>query len=428
MLRVFLVAICAFLLALNPIAVPAQDSPDELAEMVEILTLDLDGDTLKQREGAEKKLIQLGPSVLDHLPPDNERTPAEMKARLERIRTVLEKVKADNAAKSTKVNLTLKDKPFTEVIAAIEKQTGNQFFDYRQNAGQQAATKTISVDWKDVPFWQATDELFSKAGLSPYHFSGTPGILAYQNGGMHSTKGVYYGEIFRFQPTRIEAYRNLLSGEDSNLYLNLQISWEPRVQPIVIEMPVDSLSIQDESGNELLSNRQGSLDTEIIRGVSAIDIQMPLGQVSRSSQMVKKLQGEVTALIPGRIESFEFNQLKTARNVRIDRGAIAIVLESFSANGDIWEANISVRLLDEQGALQSHRGWIYNNEAYLLGPNDERLEYAGIERTYEDVDTVGMSYKFVLDQGVDQYKFVYRSPASMVSLPVQFEMTDIPLP
>ncbi|MBI1249475.1 hypothetical protein GC197_16745 [bacterium] len=415
----------------NPIF--AQPPEPSFSDQVKGWVRRLDSDALEDRERAERKIIELGHQALDLLPTVKPTTSAETKARLQRIRTILEKARADSAAKASRITLTMKDKPLTEVLAAIQEQTENKLVDYRSNFGQRATGETVSVDWKDVPFWEAVNQLFQEHGLEAYHYAGQPNILAFvasQNQSGKPNALVRTSEIFRFEPTRVESFMNLMDQSQKGTLLNLQVAWEPRVEPIVIKLPLDQLKVEDEEGKSLVGDdqQQGSLDTEVLQGVSAVDIQLPLGSVQRKSQKIALLKGEMVALMPGRVETFKFDKLETARNVKDTRGSIEVVFEAFRRNGDIWEASIMLRLLGEQGALESHRGWVYNNEAYLEGPNGEKIDIAGFEETYRDVDTVGMSYKFVLEREPADFTFVYKSPASIISLPIAFELTDIPLP
>lgn len=404
----------------------------ELSDAVKGWVRRLDSDTLEERDRAEKKIIELGHEVLEFLPEVKPSTSAETKARLQRIRTILEKQRADNAAKASRVTLTVQDKPFSEVIAAIEEQTGNRLLDFRRNFGQGSDATKVSVDWKDVPFWDAVEELFAKAGLEAYHFAGQSNVLAFvasQSSSGTPNPLVSTAEIFRFEPTRIESFLNLANRDQRGTFMNLQIAWEPRGTPIVLKLPLDQLTVEDENGKNLLADDlQGSLDSDVLAGVSAVDIQLPLGGVDRSSQKIGKLKGQLEALLPGTIETFTFDKLDSARNVKQSKGSVEVMLEGFRSNGDIYEASIMLKVLNDQGALESHLGWVYSNEAYLKGPGGERIDVAGFEDTYRDEDTRGLSYKFVLEREPGEYEFVYRTPASIISLPVSFELTDIPLP
>lgn len=409
---------------------PAQALP--VADQVKAWARRLDADTLQERQRAEEKLLELGPAALAHLPEIQPNTAAETKARLERIRGVLQQQRADSVAKASTLTLSVKDVPLAQVVEAIEQQTGNRLIDFRRNFGQQAEATKVSVDWNSKPFWPAVDELLAQAGLEAYHYVGQEGVLAYvgrQAGSAETNPLVRYSEIFRFEPTRVESFLNLSDRSQRGTFLNLQVAWEPRTSPIVLKLPLDQLEVVDESGNNLVGEqRSGSIDTQVLPDVSAIDINLPLGNVSRDSQKIARLKGQLEALLPGRLETFTFDNLETARSVRQAKAGIEVVLDSFRRNGDIWEARVLFRVPNEQGALQSHLSWFYNNEAYLTGPDGERINHAGTEEYDRDVDMVGISYKFVTEHEAGDLELIYRSPASILTLPVTFELTDIPLP
>jgi hypothetical protein len=81
-------------------------------------------------------------------------------------------------------------------------------------------------------------------------------------------------------------------------------------------------------------------------------------------------------------------------------------------------------------ALESHRGWIFNNECHLIDPKGNQIENAGVEANLLDVNEVGLSYKFDLGEAksLAGFKFVYKTPAAIIRIPVEFELKGIDLP
>ena len=352
-----------------------------------------------------------------------------MKARLERLRTVLEKKAIDQLTEATHVTLTVKDTPLSEVLKEIENQTGNRFFDFRDNFGQQGSDPKVSLDVNNGLFWEVADQVFDDAGVKAYHFSGRDNVLAFlarpENDALAKDR-VSYADVFRFEPTRIEAGRNLQAADGGNMLLYLQIAWEPRISPVVIKMPLSELSVTDDQGTELLGQKTGSIDTEV--NGSSVDLTIGLTAAERSSNQIDKITGTIEALVPGGIETFEFDKLQVARNVEQERGGMKVVLEGFFKNGDLYQARVLLKFEEASEAFESHRGWVFSNEVYLLGPDGEKVEVAGYEQYQGDIDSIGISYQFVLEQEVANYQLVYKTPASMVTLPVKFELKDIPLP
>ena len=55
---------------------------------------------------------------------------------------------------------------------------------------------------------------------------------------------------------------------------------------------------------------------------------------------------------------------------------------------------MTVRFDDAGDALASHRQWIFNNEAYLEGPDGKPIAYDSFETTAQGKNEVGMAYLF----------------------------------
>ncbi len=84
--------------------------------------------------------------------------------------------------------------------------------------------------------------------------------------------------------------------------------------------------------------------------------------------------------------------------------------------------------LDEaNGALQSHRDWVFQNLSYLVDKDGKRIENAGLETTRQAPNEVGAAYLFDV-QRLDGLTWVYETPAAIVDLPVEYELKDIALP
>ena len=135
------------------------------------------------------------------------------------------------------------------------------------------------------------------------------------------------------------------------------------------------------------------------------------------------------ALLPGREVVYRFEDIQDAQNIEQRNAGSAVVLETVRRNGAVYDVRIRVRFDDASGALESHRGWIYSNEAYLIAPGGSRVDHAGFETTSQQINNeVGVSYKFPLPDGPNGYALVYKSPAAIVKLPVEYELKDIELP
>jgi hypothetical protein len=415
-------------------AQPATPSGDaELTAKVKRLVLLLDDSAQAKREAAEKDLIALGVDVLPLLPSKDSRMPAEMKNRLDRVRGALMKVAVAATTKTVLVTLT-GEMPVSKAIAELSRQSGNPLVDYRERFNQEARDPTIKVELKDVPFWQAFDTVLDAAGLSVYEFDEEKGALAYTSrgdGAMPRLGKASYSGLFRLEPARIEAVRDLKNPENRSLKLFVEASWEPRVRPIVIEQPLDELSATDEAGQAvLIDGSEGKLEVPVETNNSAVELEIPLQSPERSVKQIASIKGKLEAVCLGRVESFEFADIDKLKAAELERGGAVVTVDSCRKNGDIYEVNMRVTFDKASNALESHRGWIYNNECYLLDPKKNRIDNVGVEATLIDDNAVGLSYKFDLGENATPkgHGFVYKTAAAIIRVPVEFELKGIDLP
>ncbi len=413
---------------------PAAKAADaDLAIKVKTLVRQLDDDAQAKREAAEKELVTLGADVLPLLPAITARTPAEVKNRLGRVRSALMKIAIEASTKTALVSLA-GEMPVSQAIAELAKQSGNTLVDYRERMNQELRDPTIKVDLKEVPFWQALDTVLDAANLSVYNFDEEKMALAYVARGEDAVPRVghaAYSGLFRLEPVRIEAVRDLRNPANRSLRLTLEAAWEPRVRPIVLEQPLDETSATDEAGGAILiDGSEGKLEVPIEANNAAVELVIPLQAPERAVKQIASIKGKLTAVVLGRVESFEFADLDKVKSAELERGGATVVVDSFRKNGDIYEVNMRVAFDKASNALESHRGWIYNNECFLSDPKGNRIDNVGVEATLLADNEVGLSYKFDLGEKTTPagHKFVYRTAAAIIRVPVEFELKGIDLP
>jgi hypothetical protein len=407
---------------------------DELAAKVKQLVgkQGLGHDELAKREAAEKALVELGPDVLPLLPTVTPRTPAEDKIRLQRVRTTLENAALSAATKPSMVTLS-GEMLFSEAISKISEQTGNKLFDYRERFNQEQADPKINVALDKVPFWKALDTVLDAAGLTIYNYDEEKGALAFTSRGDNAVPRVSsgsYSGLFRLEPTKIEATRDLKNSQMHALRFTVDALWEPRVRPIVVEVPLADVTAKDESGDEIgIDRSEGTLEIPVEGNGASVEIEFPLQAPERGVKSIASLKGKATAVVLGKIEAFEFADIDKAKSAEQERGGVTVIVENCRKNGDIYDVSMRVRFDRAANALQSHRGWIYDNECYMTDAKGRRVENAGLEATLLARNEVGMAYKFNLDGATPaNCKFVYKTPAAIIRIPVEFEIKNIDLP
>jgi hypothetical protein len=387
---------------------------------------------MAKRDEAEKALLALGPEVLGHLPAVTPRMPAEDQVRLKRVRKVLEDAVVAAAMKPSKVTLNGK-MLVSQAMAEIMKQTGNKLIDYRERFNQEAFDSKVIPEVKDAPFWLALDTVLDQAELTLYNYDEERSTLAYTSRGENARPrlgNAYYSGLFRFEPAKIEATRDLKNSAMHSLRLTVEAVWEPRVTPIVIEVPLAAASAKGENGETIgIDGREGTLEVPVEGNGTAAEIEFPLDAPPRSVTKLALLKGKMTAVVLGSVETFEFNDIDKVKSADIERGGVTVTVESCRKNGDIYDVSMRVRFDRAANALESHRAWIYDNECYVVDSKGRKFENAGLEATLLGVNEVGVGYKFNLEGGTPaKAKLVYKTPAAIIRIPVEFEIKNIDLP
>jgi hypothetical protein len=391
----------------------------ELSKKVDELVRQLDADSLLDRNQAEKALIDLGPDIINLLKPGS----GEAGQRIDRIRNTLERQLIETTTQATRVTLAGK-MTVADALAEISKQTGNKFI------GAENRDQELDLELLELPFWEAVDTVLDNAKLTIDDYGGdglAVQIVTRSDFATDRLGQVDYEGIFRISPARISLAKNLENPAFDAFRVTIRVAWEPRLQPISINVPLSELTVKDEIGDEIEPLRaEGTVGTSINKQPS-VEITLPISMPSPEAESIS-ISGEITAVVPGRIETFEFVDLKNPRKQKIERGQAVVTFEGLEKNHDLHAAKIRVRFENSANSLESHRGWIYSNEAYLIDATGRRIEAIGLEMYRQTEQDIGLAYLFDLQEIPDGLKLVYRSPAAIVSLPVKFEISKLKLP
>jgi hypothetical protein len=391
----------------------------------------LDARSLADREAAEKALIGLGPVVLEFLPQDEKRYSAEVIERTSRIRQVLERRLAEQTISASTVTLHAADMPLSQVFAEIEKQTGNKIDARRLFGVPERSDPKLDVDFSEMPFWKALDDVLDRERLAVDLYGPGRAVTLrprYESEAPRADRAQYSGP-FRFEPVRVEAVRDLRNPDNRALRVALEISWEPRLQPVSLQHPRVSLEAYDENGNPIpAEGRQARPELPVMSEAIATELPIPLALPPREVQKIARLKGTLTVLVPGRVETFRFEELQDAKDIEKRIAAVTVTLERVRKNGDLWEIRVGVGFDRAGDALASHYNWILENEAHLESPAGEPINHVAMNTTRRTETEIGISYLFAVDGPLPGHVFVYKTPGAILAREFEFEVHDIELP
>lgn len=398
----------------------------EMVRRVAQLVRQLDDDSWSRRENAEQDLLDMGPDILSVLPEKPTGMSPEAATRLARVRMQLQLVRAKKTASPSRVTLQ-GTMMLDQALRLLQKSTGNALVGYAQYAERE-----INIDVEQVPFWEALDRILDQTELTVYPYEGHDAALQLiQRDPNHADRfgRADYKSVFRVEPTYVSATRDLLNASIQGLRVRLSVAWEPRARPISLSLPLSSVTARDDRGNPVLvDGPQGQLEAAVESDIPSVDLELPLELPPRRARFIKSLQGTISATIPGEVRTLEFDSLERRREQQERFAEVTVTVKEIRQNDERDEFIVHVEFADAANALESHRGWIFNNQAFVLSSDGTQIDAEGQRLLSQSENSVQISYSFMLDQPLSDCKFVYRTPSLIMRQPVPFTLENIGLP
>lgn len=400
-------------------------APSDVSEAaVRKLLRRLEADTLQERDSAEQELVEMGPAVLPFLPEVNARTSGEMKIRLERIRASMEATNLENFFEASLVNISGKFL-VAKAIAQISEQTGNEI----QLQGEDALSSTeVELDCQDEPFWQVMNSVMEQANLRVNAFGSTEGQLVLVPGGGNNSQ-VFTSGPFRMDTLSVQSTLPFNSAVGGQLGVSLQVTWEPRLKPVFMQIPMASVEATIDDGAVLAaSNPQAVPEVPLNYGGCSTQIDLQLERPERTATQLQDLEGEFVVAVPSDRHKYVFKNFGNMARQSEKFGDVTVTLEGARRNGAVYEMRLLIAFGNSQGALDSFRGWILSNEAYLLDAKKVRKENVGLQTYGVSPNSVGIAYLFQINGDPNDYQLIYESPGVITKQTVQYRLQNIQLP
>ena len=255
-----------------------------------------------------------------------------------------------------------------EAIESITKQTGNKIMLEGEDAFDSVE---VDLDEKDSPFWTVMSKIMSQTKLRVNNFATSDGLslVSGMQEGTGETPESYSTGPFRIDVSSIQSSLPFGSRLGGQLDLSLTVSWEPRLKPIFMEIPMAKLQATSSDGQTLASsNPESAPEVPLNNGGCSTQIDLQLQRPPRAATKLSKLSGEFVFAVPGDKHKYVFKKFGNGARQSEKFGETTVTLEGARRNGKVFEMRVLVEIGNDQGALDSFRGWILSNEAYLLDP------------------------------------------------------------
>ena len=112
------------------------------------------------------------------------------------------------------------------------------------------------------------------------------------------------------------------------------------------------------------------------------------------------------------------------------QGDVSATLQNVEIDEQVWKVNVELVYPGNGPAFESYRQGLFNNRIWLQKADGSRFEHnGGFSNTSSDGGKLGFEYLFVDAPGKSaDYQLVYETPSKVVTIPLEFEFKNVPLP
>ncbi len=359
------------------------DEPPERGELrVARLVRELGASDFEKRESADENLATLGRQGREQLELARRHPDIEVRLRAERL---LERLAMDDLWAGSPVNYCGQAEPVSQVFAAIAAQTGNRIL--IGDAYGSFADQPLDVDYNDVSFWQAVDDLCARTEncLRPHYDTRVLGtVVSTGDPGQfpRAYAGPVRGQITGTRRVFIEElnYEEPRADLTQSFQLNLKFQWEDRFRLVAYATQPVLISAVTDGGIEVASAQTSTnaLTTAAV-GQREVAASMHLNPVPISARAFDTFKVRWRVLAVGELATIEIDSPQPGKcNSRDD---VALKVEAIDEQPDgrwIVAASIirdlplpepyevifreyQLELLDQQG-----RAFRLQNDAHAL--------------------------------------------------------------
>lgn len=412
-----LVLLCAASLAADE-SVPAR--------AVSGLVSQLNAASRVEREAAERKLIELGPDVLDALPRSSS-DPAT-NAALSRIRKRLSKQRATDQATRPRAVSIVGTGPLGDVAANWLDDEGLP----RIALSPEQKSRRVSLKLQNVSYWKAIDRMTEEAGLWPAGWDQSGRLTFRERTSEDGEIRLAYPGAFRVAGGAVTV-KALPGGTENVLYrLPLEIRAEPGVRPLFIMYAAESGALIGEDGTRLEAFTPGAT-YELPVGEAGGLARLRLDFAGPSAKEPFTFTGRFQATIASRDAPFAFELSRgSSPSVEQTRGEVTVRLQSVTWNDDqSIEIAIAAIYAGVKSTFESYRTWVYHNDAILIiernnGETSRIPHEPAFDTVAQSPGALLLRYRFEnVPADAEELRFEYRAPTEVIEAPLDVELEGL---
>ena len=240
---------------------------------------------------------------------------------------------------------------------------------------------------------------------------------------------IQYSGPFRIELKQLSLSRDFQTGTAA-ANVRLEAAWEPRLRPMLLKLEAEEMKILDDRKKEVKPQVADGVRRSRDPAREPVRRDQPQPRSPRARrQEARSLHVKAEVTIPAGIKTFKFPSL-AQKDVTVKQGDVSLTLEDTEVDEQVWKVNVTLVYPGEGPAFESYRQGLFNNRLWLQRADGSRFEHnGGFSNTGSDGGKLGFEYLFVDAPGKPaDYQLIYETPSKVITIPLEFEFKDVPLP
>jgi hypothetical protein len=348
----------------------------------------------------------------------------------------------------TRITLHVRDMGTKALLAELAKQSGARMALAPPDLLEKNSIPPATLDLDQAPFWSALEQVSRKTGLEPVFSTEDPYPrfqLGLGGGSFWDEPHVVAGPVIVFaddvERTNVVELGRTKHHFDREMVVNLMAVVEPGVRALYASPRVKVKQAVDENGRTLTpppEDPSDAIDEEgAASGLFAWNLAVMLeARPDGASRKIARLKGQTSLRVQTAEQRIEIDNIMKARNVvKVANGAPVTVRSLKKA--DI-EYILQLNLRREKTTAAAWRDLHYSIYGGQMALYDEQGRLVASRATENGGDygqtKIDATLRFVREPGIsdpqagEPFKLVWLAPTAGVDVPINFELTDLPIP
>ena len=329
------------------------------------------------------------------------------------------------------VSLPAGERSLAAWLDALDK-SGNRVEHLRSVLLAPSTNVTDQGSEETLAFWPAVDRLARKFQLKVERRSQPARVLLRDLPNAIESGPIAYDGPFRFQLERIQIQQDWLEPSRSHMALQIEVMWEPWLQPFWLAIPVDSIQWQAEPEQALTSVRQLASERIPLAGQTHATWVIRLPLPKRSLTHLALVEGKAKVFVSPQWLQWDLDASATKPSQKREGVAIQVKQVEQVAGTTTRRVTWLLRYPDGSFDLESHQAWVLKEiDMSLASTTPAGRTYRGTLKDVSIEEGLGMRFTHEFTDGPEtlaSFYWRFQVPGVPKYYPVTWRLQNIPLP